>query len=206
MGAHGPRRAWPPPSALWRPPEQRIAGAPGCGAGAQGTSEGRAALGRERGGGRRARWWSAKRSHGNGRAVKRRVESGHGGGAAVACQPPTGNPPPVPARKTQRSGATFRRAVFSAKEVPGAQDLSPRVQTHLPFGCSVVGVMWKPKASLNLQKKNFHLSVCPWFLISCMSESATGPVVYALICRLPSVGSNPINHPPKSLALFVTWL
>ena len=65
-------------------------------------------------------------------------------------QPP---PPPVPARKTQRSGATFRRAVFSAKEVPGAQDLSPRTQTHLPFGCSVVGVMWKPKASLNLQKK-----------------------------------------------------
>ena len=65
------------------------------------------------------------------------------------------NPSPVPARKTQRSGATFRRAVFSAKEVPGAQDLSPRAQTHLPFGCSVVGVMWKPKASLNLQKKIF---------------------------------------------------
>ena len=65
------------------------------------------------------------------------------------------NPPPVPARKPQCSGATFRRAVFSAKEVPGAQDLSPRAQTHLPFGCSVVGVMWKPKASLNLQKKNF---------------------------------------------------
>jgi hypothetical protein len=63
------------------------------------------------------------------------------------------NPPPVPARKTQCSGATFRRAVLSAKEVPGAQFLSPRAQTHLPFGCSVVGVMWKPKASLNLQKK-----------------------------------------------------
>ena len=66
-----------------------------------------------------------------------------------------GNPPPVPARKTQCSGATFRRAVFSAKEVPGAQDLSPRAQTHLPFGCSVVGVMWKPKASLKLSKKIF---------------------------------------------------
>ena len=65
------------------------------------------------------------------------------------------NPPPVPARKTQCSGATFRRAVFSAKEVPGAQDLSPRAQTHLPFGCSVVGVMWKPKASLKLSKKIF---------------------------------------------------
>ena len=54
---------------------------------------------------------------------------------------PTTTPPLVPARKTQRSGATFRRAVFSAKEVPSAQDLSPRAQTHLPFGCSVVGVM-----------------------------------------------------------------
>ena len=116
-------------------------------------------------------------------------------------------PPPVPARKTQRSGATFRQAVFSAKEVPSAQDLSPRAQTHLPFGCSVVGVMWKPKASLNLQKKkNFHLSVCTWFLISGMSESATGPVVYALVCRLASVSSNSTNHPPKSFALFVTWL
>ena len=62
-------------------------------------------------------------------------------------------PPPLPARKTQRSGATFWRAVFSAEEVPSAQDLRPRAQTHLPFGCSVVGVMWKPKAALNLQKK-----------------------------------------------------
>ena len=34
---------------------------------------------------------------------------------------------------------------FSAKQVPSALDLSPRAQTHLPFGCSVVGVMWKPK-------------------------------------------------------------
>ena len=102
-----------------------------------------------------------------------------------ACAPPH----PVPARKTQRSGTTFRRAVFSAKEVPSAQDLSPRAQTHLPFGCSVVGVRWKPKASLNLQKK-FHLSVCAWFLISDVSESATGPVVYALVYGLTNVGSN----------------
>ena len=88
-------------------------------------------------------------------------------------------PPPRSGEKTQRSGATFRQAVFSAKQVPSAQALSPRAQTHLPFGCSVVGVMWKPKASLNLEK-NFHLSVCTWFLMSDMSESATGPVAYAL--------------------------
>ena len=81
--------------------------------------------------------------------------SGRGAQKFTPPLPGAPNPSPVPARKTQRSGATFRRAVFSAKEVPGAQDLSPRAQTHLPFGCSVVGVMWKPKASLNLQKKIF---------------------------------------------------
>ena len=113
-------------------------------------------------------------------------------------------PPPVPARKTQCSGATFRRAIFSAKEVPGAQDLSPRAQTHLPFGCSVVGVMWKPKASLRLQKKFFHLSVCTWFLISGMSEPATGPVVYAQAYRCACVGSNPTNHPPKFFLHFLS--
>ena len=39
-----------------------------------------------------------------------------------------------------------------AKQVPSALDLSPRPQRHLPFGCSVVGVMWKRKISLNFQK------------------------------------------------------
>ena len=107
------------------------------------------------------------------------------------CNPP----PPVPARKTQCSGATFRRAVFSAKEVPGAQDLSPRAQTHLPFGCSVVGVMWKPKASLNLQKVFFHLSVCRWFLVSSMSEPATGPVDMQWSTDLQAwVQSPPMGH------------
>ena len=80
-------------------------------------------------------------------------------------------PPPVPARKTQRSGATFRRAVFSAKEVPSAQDLLPGAQTHLPFGCSAVGVMWKPKAALNLQKNISSLSVYmvpdQWYIATC---------------------------------------
>ena len=36
--------------------------------------------------------------------------------------------------------------------------------------------MWKPKATLNLQKNNFHLSVCIWFLVSSISEPGTGPV------------------------------
>jgi len=115
------------------------------------------------------------------------------------------NPPPVPARKTQCSGATFRRAVFSAKEVPGAQDLSPRAQTHLPFGCSVVGVMWKPKASLNLQKKisSLGLYMVPGqqYVRTCHWSSG-----YALVYRSASVGSIPLPGCRSFFALFVTWL
>ena len=113
--------------------------------------------------------------------------------------------PPVPARKTQHSGATFRRAVFSAKEVPSAQDLSPRAQTHLPFGCSVVGVMWKPKAALNLQKKSSSLGLymvhdqlyvrtCHW-----SSGICTG-------LQIGKRGFKPQWLPPEVFALFVTWL
>ena len=110
-------------------------------------------------------------------------------------------PPPVPARKTQCSGATFRRAVFLAKEVPGAQYLSPRAQTHLPFGCSVVGVMWKPKASLNLPKKisSLGLYMVPGqqYVRTCHWSSG-----YALVYRSASVGSIPSNGPPKFFCTF----
>ena len=142
-------------------------------------------------------------------------------------QPPTGvnklsvgNPPPVPARKTQCSGATFRRAVFSAKEVPGAQDLSPRAQTHLPFGCSVVGVMWKPKASLNLQKKIFiSRSLYGSWSAVCQNQPLVQWICSDLqICKRRF---DPLAEPPKVclhflslgsathrsfFALFVTWL
>ena len=65
-------------------------------------------------------------------------------------------PPQKSAKKSQQIGRTNRQTDFSAKQVPSALDLSPRPKTHLPIGCSVVGVMWKPKISLNFQK-NFHL-------------------------------------------------
>ena len=110
-------------------------------------------------------------------------------------------PPPVPARKTQRSGATFRRAVFSAKEVPGAQDLSPRAQTHLPFGCSVVGVMWRPKASLNLQKKISSLGLY-MVLGQQYARMCHWPSGYALVYRSASVGSIPSTGPPKFFCTF----
>ena len=63
-------------------------------------------------------------------------------------------PPPKSAKKSQQIGGTNRRTNFSAKQVASALGLSPRPQTHLPFGCSVVGVMRKPKISLNFRKKN----------------------------------------------------
>ena len=37
--------------------------------------------------------------------------------------------------------------------VPSDLDLSPKPQIHLPFGCCVCTVMWKPKMSLNFEKK-----------------------------------------------------
>ena len=49
---------------------------------------------------------------------------------------------------------TNQRTDFSPKQAPSALDLSPRPQTHLPFGCSVVGVIWKPKISRNFREKN----------------------------------------------------
>ena len=112
-------------------------------------------------------------------------------------------PPPPPFRReepnvpAQRSGEPF----FSAKEVPGAQDLSPRAQTHLPFGCSVVGVMWKPKASLNLQKK-FFISRSVYGSWSALCQNLPLVSGYALVHRSASVGSIPSTGPPKFFCTF----
>ena len=103
-------------------------------------------------------------------------------------------PPP----RSGEKNPTFRRAVFSAKEVPSAQHLSPRAQTHLPFGCSVVGVMWKPKAALNLQKKisSLGLYMVPdqWYVRTRHWSSG--------ICtglQIDNVGSNPNDYRMKIL-------
>ena len=61
-------------------------------------------------------------------------------------------PPPKSAKKSQQIGRPNRWTDFSAKRVPSALYLSPRPQTHLPLGCSVVGVMWKAKICLNFKK------------------------------------------------------
>ena len=90
------------------------------------------------------------------------------------------NPPPPFQREkpnvpAQRGGEPFfqqMRFPVPRISVPGPK--------HTFLLVVLVGVMWKPKAALNLQKK-FHLSVCTWFLINEMSESATDPVVYALL-------------------------
>jgi len=70
------------------------------------------------------------------------------------------------AKKSQQIGGTNRRTNFSAKQVPSALDLSPRPQTHLPFGCSVVGVTWKPKISLNFSVSQWYSGVCPGLKIN----------------------------------------
>ena len=54
----------------------------------------------------------------------------------------TSKPAPKSAKKSQQIGKQNRRTDFSPKQVPSDLDLSPRAQTHLPFGCSVVGVVW----------------------------------------------------------------
>ena len=64
------------------------------------------------------------------------------------------HPPPLKSpKKSQQISGTNRRTDFSAKQVPSALDLSPRPQAHLPFVCSLVGVMWKAKICLNFQKQ-----------------------------------------------------
>ena len=87
--------------------------------------------------------------------------------------PSPATPPPPP--RSSEKNPTFRRNVpasrFFSKRVPSAQDLLPGAQTHLPFGCSVVGVMWKPKAALNLPKNisSLGLYMVPdqWYVGTC---------------------------------------
>ena len=64
-------------------------------------------------------------------------------------------PPPQIGEEMPTNRRTNWRTNFSAKQAPSALDLSPRPQTHLPYGCSIVAVMWKRKMSLNVRKKIF---------------------------------------------------
>ena len=69
------------------------------------------------------------------------------------------NPPPQISEEIPTNRRTNRRTDFSAKQAPSALDLSPRPQTHLPYGCSIVAVMWKCKISLNFRKKISSLGI-----------------------------------------------
>ena len=89
--------------------------------------------------------------------------------------------PPTPAMgeeipTNQRNKSADRFFSKTGSQCPRSQS---QAQTHLPFGCSVVGVMWKPKISLNFQNK-FHLSVCTWFL----SNSLPAAVYSSGICQV----------------------
>ena len=107
----------------------------------------------------------------------------------------TFQPPPPP--RSGEKNPTFRRNVPASRffsktgsQCPGSQSQGPNTPPFWLF-CSWSYV--ETQSFPQFAKKNFHLSVCTWFLISDMSESATGPVAYALAYRLTSVGSNPTN-------------
>ena len=69
---------------------------------------------------------------------------------------PLSNHPPNAAKKSQQFGRTIRRAYFSAKCFPITRIMAPVPQTHCPFGCCVVGDMWKPL----LAEKHLHPAAC----------------------------------------------
>ena len=72
--------------------------------------------------------------------------------ALIPTSPP---PPPKIGEEIPTNRRTNWRTNFSAKQASSALDLSPRPQTHLPYGCSIVAIMWKHKISLNFRQKIF---------------------------------------------------
>ena len=61
----------------------------------------------------------------------------------------THNPAPKSASKSQQISGTNRPTDFSTKQLPTDVDHGSRPQTHLPFGCCAIRVMWKLKVPLN---------------------------------------------------------
>ena len=107
---------------------------------------------------------------------------------------PHSTPPPQIGKEIPTNRRTNRRTDFPAKQAPSALDLSPRPQTHLPYGCSIVAFMWKPKTSLNFRKKNVRLSVSTWSLSNGVAVHSDGPVVYAWSLIFAGVGSEQAFH------------
>ena len=138
----------------------------------------------------------------------------HAGRAKAAeidhlCQPRPGSkahfclleatPPPRSGEKNPTFWRNVPASRFFSKrgsQCPGSQSQGPNTPSFW-FFCSWSNV--ETQSSPHFAKIFFHLWVCTWFLITCTSESATGPVVYALVCRLASVSSNPDDYQPKFL-------
>ena len=88
--------------------------------------------------------------------------------------------PKQPLSRSGEKNPTFRRNVpasrfFSKRgsRCPGSQSQGANTPSFWLFGSwSNVETQSIPQFA----KKNFHLSVCIWFLVSRMSEPATGPV------------------------------
>ena len=67
------------------------------------------------------------------------------------------NAPPNGRRNPNKSVEQIGGPIFQQNRfpVPWISVPGPKYIIHLPFGCSVVGVMWKAKICLNFQKKIF---------------------------------------------------
>ena len=120
----------------------------------------------------------------------------NGSPASASCSTPLYTPPPHNSakRSPQRFSGRIRRTGCSAKQAPSDLDLGPRPQTHLPFACFAVGVMWKPKISLNFREKIYTRLVWTWSVSSNVSVTVITQVVCALCLHVNSAGSNPTVH------------
>ena len=104
----------------------------------------------------------------------------------------------------------FRRNVpasrfFSKRgsRCPGSQSQGANTPSFWLFGSwSNVETQSIPQFA----KKNFHLSVSIWFLVSSMSELATGPVDMHWTTDLQAYVQSPLPGYRSFFALFVTWL
>ena len=73
--------------------------------------------------------------------------------------------PLIRQRNPNNSVEQFGRPIVRQNRFPVNLYLGPRPQTHLPFGCCAVRVLWKPKIAVHFRKK-IHPSVCTWSLSS----------------------------------------
>ena len=112
-------------------------------------------------------------------ATRRQMRTG------IPLQPP----PPQFARKSQQIGGTTRRTDFLTKQLPTDLDRSSRPQTHLPFGCCAIRVMWELKVPLNFRKINSHLGL--YMVLEQLHHACT---VHCYTCYIVAQKAAPLSY------------